>query len=136
MKFVVDTKILVSFFRQNPVNKIIINSRLFGISLYTSDYNIEELINNKKDVCKYADLNEKEFIDKISELRDFIKVVEINKARKFKKQAQNLSPHEKDVPVFALAILLDSAIWSNEYDFKNQDKVKVLSTRDMIELLL
>ncbi|MEK6928390.1 MAG: hypothetical protein AABW65_00335 [Nanoarchaeota archaeon] len=36
---------------------------------------------------------------------------------------------------FALALKLDCAIWSNDKKLNEQDKVKIYSTEDLIELL-
>ncbi len=42
--------------------------------------------------------------------------------------------HDKDAPIFALALKFNCAIWSNEPSFKQQTKLPVISTRDIIEL--
>lgn len=136
MKIVVDTNILVSFFRPNPVNELISNAQLFNLSLYMSKYNIEELKNKKQDILKYGKINEKQFLAKISELKTLIKIIPESEFKSFKSEAKQLSPHDKDIPIFALALKLNSTIWSNELAFKQQSKIKVLSTRDLIELLL
>ncbi|RLJ01631.1 MAG: hypothetical protein DRP10_03570 [Candidatus Aenigmatarchaeota archaeon] len=50
-------------------------------------------------------------------------------------EAIKLAPHNKDVEYFALALKLGCAIWSNERDFKKQEVVKVLSTKELKDLL-
>jgi predicted nucleic acid-binding protein len=45
-----------------------------------------------------------------------------------------IAPHEEDIPCFALALALNSPIWSNEKEFKNQSKIKVFSTSDIVNL--
>lgn len=50
-------------------------------------------------------------------------------------EAKTLAPHLKDVEYFALALKLDSPIWSNEKAFKNQSKVKEYSTPDLNSFL-
>ncbi len=136
MKIVVDTNILVSFFRPNPVNELISKSKLFGISLSSSEYNIEELKNNKQDILKYADFNSKQFEIELSRLITFIKLIPEHECKDFESEAKQISPHDKDNPVFALALKLDCPIWSDEPAFKQQSRVKVFSTRDIIELFL
>jgi predicted nucleic acid-binding protein len=49
--------------------------------------------------------------------------------------AREIAPHEEDIPCFALALALNSPVWSNEKEFKSQSKIKVFSTSDMVNLL-
>ena len=48
-------------------------------------------------------------------------------------QAKNLSPHDKDLPYFALALKLECPIWSGEKKFTNQQKIKIYNTKDLID---
>ena|SRR3989344_5406840 len=134
MKLAVDTNILVSFFRPNPVQELILKSRQIGIVLFTSKENINELKKNESAILKYSKSNSKQFIEKLDELLKFIKLVDSETFYKFEPEAKQLAPHEKDTPIFALALSLNSPIWSNEPAFKDQAKIKVLSTLDMIDL--
>lgn len=54
MQIVVDTNILISFFRDNPIRYIILSSDFLELSLYTPEYAIEELRKNESDILKYA----------------------------------------------------------------------------------
>jgi len=40
----------------------------------------------------------------------------------------------EDVPFIALALKMDVPIWSDDKHFEEQNKVKILKTRDIIEL--
>ena len=135
MRVVVDTNILVSFFRQNPVNKIISNPGFFKIQLFSPEYVFEELKKNKNNILKYSRLSSGKFDEKISDLKNFVKAIPKNLFKEFEKEAKKIAPHEKDLPIFALALKLECPIWSNELSFKEQDKIKVFSAFDMIELL-
>lgn len=53
----------------------------------------------------------------------------------YAKEAEELAPHSKDVQYFALALKLNSAIWSDEKAFKKQSVIKVFSTQKLKELL-
>ena len=50
-------------------------------------------------------------------------------------EARRLAPHTKDVPYFALALRLRCAIFSDEKAFKNQSKVKIYSTSELVKEL-
>ncbi|MEK6860233.1 MAG: PIN domain-containing protein [Nanoarchaeota archaeon] len=135
MKFVVDTNVLISFFRDNPVRFIIINSQLFNIELYSPEHCWKELLNIKLSVSKYSKLSLEKIELVFEELKNFINIIPDELAISFKSQAEKLI-HDKDVPIFALALKLNCPIWSNEPAFKEQSKIKVFNNRDIIELLL
>ena len=134
MQLVVDTNILLSFFRENPVRFIIVNSELLSIKLFTPEYVIDELKNNESDVLKYSKLNSSQFNKALSELSKLIEIVPKQSFDMFESQAKQLI-HNKDIPIFALALKLDCVIWSNEPGFKKQSSVKILNTEDLRELL-
>ena len=51
-------------------------------------------------------------------------------------EAKETSPHAKDIEYFALALKFESdCIWSEEKLLKEQNKVKVLNTDELWELL-
>jgi predicted nucleic acid-binding protein len=133
MRLVVDTNILLSFFRDNPTRFIILNAELLGIRLFTPEYAIEELKNNKVDILKYSKLDSLQFDEALSELSKFIEVVPKSFFDMFEPEAKKLI-HEKDVPIFALAISLDCAIWSNEPGFKKQFSLKVFNSKELRRL--
>jgi len=75
VKIVVDTNILVSFFRDNPVRSIIINSEFFKLELFSPEQAIEELRKNKPVLFKYSKLEkDEEFESIISSLNSFVEI--------------------------------------------------------------
>jgi predicted nucleic acid-binding protein len=130
MQLVVDTNILISFFRENPVRFIIINSDFLGVELFTPEYAIEELKKNESDVLKYAKINSEQFNEALSDLFNFIKIFPKELFEEFESEAKQLI-HDKDVPIFALALKFNCAIWSNEPSFKKQSSVKIFNTEDL-----
>ncbi len=133
MLLVVDTNILVSFFRPNPVSEIISKSKSLNLQLLSPEYAIDELKKNKQDILKYSKINLEQFDSKLAELLKFINAIPKDSFKEFESPAKTLI-HEKDVPFFALALKLNCPIWSNEPSFKEQSKVEILSNKDMIEL--
>src|SRR3989344_1719764 len=123
MQLVVDTNILVSFFRDNPVRFIIVNSELLGLKLFAPEYSIEELKNNESDILKYSKLKSEQFNEALPELSNFIETIPNELFKQFASKAKQLI-YDKDVPIFALALKLGCAIWSNESGFKRQSSVK------------
>lgn len=135
MKLVVDTNILVSFFRPNPVNELVSRSKSIGLYLLSPEHAIDELKKpeNKRKVLEYSGLNSTQFNKELSKLLVFVETIPSKSFKEFEPEAKQLI-HGKDVPFFALALKMNCPIWSNEPRFKHQSKVEVVSTRDMIEL--
>ncbi|MEM3407328.1 MAG: PIN domain-containing protein [Candidatus Aenigmatarchaeota archaeon] len=134
MKLVVDTNVLFSFFKKDSITrKIITLVDLF--EFYTLKSRLGELIKHKEEVCTKANITPEDFLKTLDEIKIFINVIDDEKVKQYIKEAKKLAPHEEDIPCFALALALNSSIWSNEEEFKNQDKIKVLSTSDLIDLL-
>lgn len=135
MKLVVDTNVLVSFFRPNPVNEIISMSKSFNLCLFSPAYAIDELKKQgiKEAVLKYSGLNSEQFDEKLAKLIILIEIIPDESFKEFESKAKQLI-HDKDVPIFALALKLNCPIWSNEPRFKRQSGVVIFSNRDMIEL--
>jgi len=134
MQLVVDTNILISFFRENPVRFIIVNSEFLGLKLFVPEYAIEELKNNESDILKYSKLKSKQFNEALSELYKFIETIPNELFKQFASNAKQLI-HNKDVPIFALALKLGCAIWSNEPGFKKQSSVNIFNTKELKNLL-
>jgi predicted nucleic acid-binding protein len=136
MKLVVNTNILFSFFRETPVRKLIVNSESFGLELITPQYAFEELRNNKSELMKYSGIESEEHLEFIfSVLQFFIKPIPSESFKDCKEEAKKISPDVKDIPFFALALKFGCDIWSNEPRLKRQSRVKVFSTKELLEFL-
>lgn len=134
MKLVVDTNILVSFFRDNPVRFIIINSEFLNLELYSSKHCWQELLNIKLSISKYSKLS----LDKVNlifeELKNFIIIVPDESSILFESKAKQLT-HDKDISIFALALKLCCFIWSNEPSFKQQSCISIFNTENLRKFL-
>jgi len=130
MLLVVDTNVLVSFFRENPVRRIILKSKSLSLELYSPAYALEELRKNLHKLVKYSKLSQEEVLFILKGLEKHIKVVPDEYFKEFESEAKQLI-HDKDVPIFALALKLRCSIWSNEPGFKRQSSVEVFNTREL-----
>ena len=133
MQLVVDTNILISFFRDNPVRFIIINSNFLGLEISSPEYVIDELKKNESDILKYSKINSAQFNGILEELKRFIKIIPKQSFEQFESEAKQLI-HDKDIPIFALALKLNCAIWSNEPGFKKQYSVEIFNTGNLRKL--
>ena len=71
-------------------------------------------------------------INLISEKVKFVSAAEYNE---FLSMAVEISPDKDAIDYFALALKLNCAIWSNDKKLKEQTKVKVYSTHELMNIL-
>ena len=138
-ELVIDASILFSFFKANSSRRDVFKKLLEHESkLASPDFALKELSNNKPGIIKFANINKGEFDDILSELNRDLETLKSERYEAFLPEANRISPHgedTKDDPYFALALALNCAIWSDEAAFKQQSLIKVLNTKELLELL-
>ncbi len=136
MKIVLDSNILISaFIKDSLVRKIIFDS---GFKFYHPKKSLDnlnkykELILTKSEIStddydelykiifeKIVIVDEESYLDKLEEAKDIMSSIDI-----------------EDVPFIALALSIkDSIIWSEDKHFEKQDKIKIMKTDDMNNLV-
>jgi predicted nucleic acid-binding protein len=134
MRLVADTNVLFSFFREDSVTrKMVLNFEV--LELFTPSFCVDELRKHKELVCKKSALSGWDFEETLDDLQIFVKVLPHSEYKEFLHDAKSISPDSDDVDFFALAMKLNCAIWSEDVKLKDQSRVKVLSTKELIELL-
>lgn len=139
MFLIIDASILFSFFNPNSARRHIIeSSSALGFRIISPDFAFDELTEDKHKIQKYAEIRELEFIILFSLLEKKVESFPEDTYRAFLPEANKISPHgedTKDDPYFALALALNCIIWSDEAAFKQQSRIKVLNTKELLELL-
>lgn len=133
MKFVVDTNILFSFFWKSSITrKLLLTSNFELISPRTA---LEELKKYSKEIINKTKISKKEFNSELTNLRKIINFINKLEYSSFLREAGKISPDKDDADFLALCLKFNCFLWSNDYILKNQDKVKILSTEEIIEVL-
>ena len=133
MEFVVDANVLFSaIIKEGGTAELLFDTRL---SLYAPEFFIYEFMKYKDLILAKTSRTEEEFVGIMHLLKEVIEVVPKKDYSAFVKEAETISPDEKDVMYFALALKLKCSIWSNDKKLKEQDKVKVYSTTEMMRLI-
>ncbi|MBI4116891.1 PIN domain-containing protein [Candidatus Pacearchaeota archaeon] len=137
---IVDASILFSFFKTNSDRRRVIEKLSnFGCALISPKYVFEELSNNKERIKKFGRIDNLAFSFIFSLLDMKVESFSEETYKVFLPEANKISPHgkdnPKDSPYFALALALNCPIWSDEKAFKQQSKVKVYSTLELIKEL-
>lgn len=137
---VVDACILFSFFKKDSDRRRIIEALSdLGCRLISPEFVFEELAKNKGRIKKFGKVNELAFSFLFSLLEREIEPFPEEAYKEFLSEANKISPHgrqiTKDDPYFALALVFNSQIWSDEEAFKQQSRIKVLNTKELAKLL-
>jgi len=130
MKLVVDTNILFSFFWKKSITKNLLLTSNF--ELISPIIALEELKRYSKEIIKKTNITTKQFNSKLSNLQKIINFINKNQYSFFLKEAEELTPDKADTDFLALCLKFNCFLWSNDSALKKQDKVKILSTEDMI----
>jgi predicted nucleic acid-binding protein len=135
MKIVVDANILFSALikKDSFTRKFLVNDRF---ELYTSEFFFEEYTKHLATIAKKTKLSERDIRDLLNEflLEAKIRVFANPELESFREEAEKICPDPDDVFYFQLALKLDCPIWSNDKALKKQDKIKIYTTKELLDL--
>jgi len=134
MRIVIDANILLSILISARGSK---QGLLFSgeIEVISPDKLLFEAGKNWKEICNKSRLSEEDLEYSLSLVREEIKTFSFNEYKDMLPEAKDLCPHLKDIEYFALAMKFNCPIWTEEKRLKNQSRVDVLSTRELLEKL-
>ena len=137
-KLVVDSNILFSaLIKRGAAFELMIQMAEHEVQLYSPGYLWKEVSARKEKILMLSGLQEAELDFFMGILSEQLIAVQQKEYKEFITEAKSLlKPHIKDVPYFALALALDSPIWSNEKRFLKQPKVKIYSSTGLYDLFL
>lgn len=134
MDLVVDANIIFSALISSggKTAELLFSDRLI---IFAPEFLSEEFSKHKNEILSKSGLPKQDF--ELAKLLIFARVrfVPFSKFKQSLQEAQKTSPDENDTEYFALAISLGCPIWSNDKKLKEQGKVKVFSTSEMLKLV-
>jgi len=122
---------MFSFFWKNSVTKKMLMNQ--GLDLFAPEFALEEINKYRKEILAKTNLTEKEFLLIRKELAIAICFIPLEEYEQFLKQALVISPDENDIDFFALALKMECSFWSNDKNLKQQNKIHVLNTKQVLE---
>ncbi len=134
MNIVVDTNIFMSaLIKDSTARNLIINS---SDNLLFPEFEFYEIEKHMEELLEKSKLSNQEFQDLFSSLLKYVKIIKTNEIINYKKQASDIiGKIDEDGVIFvATALAYDAAIWSDDSDFQKQNKIKILTTKDIIEI--
>jgi predicted nucleic acid-binding protein len=133
MNLVVDANILfAALVKEGKTVEILLNPYF---NLFATEFLFEEFEKYKEVLLHKTHRKEEGFYEILDLLKEIVDVIPRHEYEDKIGPAKEISPDENDVDYFALAIKLKCAIWSNDKKLKNQEKIKVYSTQELVELL-
>ena len=134
MKLVLDNNILFSV--MNPGS-----AAAYLFAMLRADFSAPEFIksefNEYNEDCLYkSGLSEHEFELRRSEVFGSIKFFKVSEYGQFLKTSVKALPDSDDADFLALALSINSAVWSNDPHLKQQSLAEAYTTKELIEKLL
>ena len=131
MKLVVDANILFSALIKEGMTKKI----LFDLSyeLYSPAFIFEEFKKHQNEILFKTHRTNEEFYKILESLKEIISFVPDEDFTDYIEGAEKICPDYDDSAYFALALKLNCPIWSGEKSFKEQSKIKVFNTKELVE---
>lgn len=131
MELVVDANILFAGLIKGSTTAILLFNP--NLTLYSPEFVIEEFMKYSGLIQKKMKRTHKEFVTIMHLLHQVIKVVPEEDYELFMEEAKKISPDDKDIPYFALALRRKCGIWSNDSELGKQGKVKIYRTKELLE---
>ena len=94
-----------------------------------------EIDRHKDDICERSKLSSEELDKVFSFIKEEIEFIPFDEFNMYAEEASHLIPHPKDLQYFSLALAFDCAIWSEDRHLKEQSKVKVYNTSELLKEL-
>ncbi|MFH1224899.1 MAG: PIN domain-containing protein [Candidatus Diapherotrites archaeon] len=135
MLLVVDANIIFSALIKGGATRSTL--LLSGIDFFTPEFSIREIKKHLPELQEKAGLSEREIsrlLDELLELSEMV-VVPFEDFRNREALAKEISPDRDDVAYIALALHLGCTVWSNDAALKRQNRVKIISTGELLSEL-
>ena len=133
MMLVLDNNSLFSVMNPKSVSAYLFSS--IRAEFIAPEFIKSEFEKYKEIILSKSKLSEHEFEIRQKEIEESIEFFEKSKYEEFLKTAKASISDPDDVDFLALALLTNSAIWSNDKHFKEQSLIPVFTTKELIEIL-
>lgn len=132
MKLVIDTNRIIAALIRNSASRALLIHPPF--SFYIPDSALTEISRHASLLCTKARLDRKTFENVLATLFACIHVVAQDEYANCLSEAKKLITDADDVPFLALALAMKIPIWTDDKHFRQQKRVEVYTTNDLIAL--
>ncbi len=136
MKLVLDSNIIFSALIKESTTRNIILSDAFDLN--APEYIFSEITKHKELLLRKSKLDKRDFDALLLLLQKHIHLVSNEKYDKKTTIAEDILKDIDitDSPFLALALALNCSRWSNDGHFKQQDKVRVFTTKELTDTIM
>jgi len=132
MKVVLDTNIILSaLIKPGKTREFLLESY---INFIVPAYSLTEIDRYKEYICRKSGLSIEKLDELINLLFKYIKILNPSFYSDFLHRASKLIDDKKDIPFIAAALYLNCPIWSDDKHFKKQKEIKILTTKEILDL--
>jgi len=133
MDLVIDANVLFSvLIKKGKTEELLFEDDLH---IFAPEFIFDEFEKYTNLILEKTERSKKEFDKLMNILKKRIKTIPNEETEKFIPEAERISPDEKDVDYFALALKMRCALWSNDKVLKTKQKVvPVYSTEDLVKM--
>jgi predicted nucleic acid-binding protein len=122
---------MFSFFWKSAVTKKMLLDQ--NLELFAPEFALEEINKYKREIIEKTKITEQEFVFLRKELAIAICFTPMEEYKQFLRTALSISPDTNDIDFFALALKMGCSIWSNDKKLKQQNKLQILNTKQVLE---
>jgi len=133
MKLIVDANILFSaLIKDGKTSELLLN---LSLELFTPEFVLTEFEKHKQEILNKTKRTDEEFEEIFKILKQVINIIPKESFERYLEIAENISPDINDKMYFALALKLECPIWSNDKEIKRQERVKIISTNELVGIV-
>ena len=133
MQLVADTNILFTFFWENSFTKGILLDQDYRF--FSPEHALNEINNHINEIKVKTNISDEKFKELRKDLAICVEFIPIEEYKDFLEESFNLLPaHADDIDFIALALKLNLPIWSNDPHLKEQKRIKVYTTKELVDL--
>jgi len=130
MRVVVDANVMFSaLIRRAATTDLLFSDKL---ELYAPEFLFTEIDKHRLEILSKSELSKSRFEQALLLALSEVNIVRHELLKGFIVEAKRVCPDPNDVFYFAVALMLGAAIWSNDKKLKEQNRVKVHSTKDLL----
>jgi len=133
MIIVIDANIIISaLVKDGKSAELLVNPNL---QLHAPEFIMEEVNKYRDEILEKTYRTLESFSLILSDILLLVKIIPKSDFEEYIDEVILFSPDEKDKTYLALALKLNCPIWSNDKKLKEQNRVKIYSTEEIIEKL-
>ena len=130
MRVTVDANVLFAcLIKDSTTRRLLFNPAL---SLFSPEFIAEEILSQILEIRKKSGLDQNDLNSLTAKIFDQLTLVPDERLKPFLPAAASLINDPKDWLYLSCALCEDTVIWSNDYGFMLQKRIRVLTTKELV----